>query len=218
MHNKSLSALVTLALTVTICVTGQAANMPVTDEATQAGVEATHEQIRQLRDAMIKAINDNNVDALAELVHKDVVLTAQDGEKLATIRSREGVRDYVTRLLTGPDAGVKQITIKPTVDELTILHGDDTGVAYGHSTDHYVLADDSEFDLPTRWSATIVKDDDTWQIASLHVSSNLFDNPVLDAISKYAMLAAICTGLLGLVVGFVIARLLKKQPANSTAP
>ncbi len=35
------------------------------------------------------------------------------------------------------------------------------------------------FDLPARWSATLVKEGDRWLVANLHMSDNLFDNPLL---------------------------------------
>jgi len=115
------------------------------------------------------------------------------------------------RFLTGPAAPVRELKINPVADELTILHGDDTGVASGSSTDHYVLADGDEFDLETRWSATVVKSGDDWQVASLHVSSNLFDNPVLKALSRLITLAGIAAGLGGLLIGYGIARLLSRR-------
>lgn len=169
--------------------------------------EATHDAIRELRDSLINSVNSKDVILLTSLLHEDVILTAQAGDELVTIRSRDGVGDYIDRLLTGPNAGVKQMTVNPVVDELTILHGDDTGIAYGHSSDDYTLRDGSQFTLKTHWSATIVKDDaSNWQLANLHVSSNLFDNPVLDAVKGYVLLAGIAAGLCGLLLGYIGAR------------
>lgn len=164
-------------------------------------VEATHDEIRSLRDDLIAAINGRDTDALLPLLHADVILTAQAGSRLETIRGHEGIREYMNALLIGDDAGVRELTLNPTVDELTILHGDDTGIAYGESTDHYVLRNSSEFVLKTRWSSTIVKDSDGWKVAALHISSNLFDNPVLNGQERILKIAAAVLGILGLMLG-----------------
>lgn len=182
-----------------------------------ASDDAKHAAIRQLRDALIKAVNTRDVDSLMDLLDEDVVLTAQDGDQLATIRGRDGVRDYIDRLLIGPDAGVRQMTVNPVVDELTILHGDDAGIAYGSSTDHYTLRDGSEFTLKTRWSATVVRDDDSqWRLGSLHVSTNLFDNPVLDGLKQYALYGALTAALAGCLAGYIAARFLGPKTTGSS--
>jgi hypothetical protein len=128
----------------------------------------------------------------------------QDGKELKAIRKHEGVRDYLHRLLTGPQPGVKSLQPTVAVDELTILHGDDMGVSFGSSMDHYVLSDGTEFSLPTRWSATVVKHEGKWKIANLHVSTNLFDNPVLDATRKRSYLDMALAGGVGLIAGIVV--------------
>lgn len=186
-----------------------------TATAASAGDDATHAAIRQLRDDLIATVNGKDADALIGLLHEDVVLTTQDGEQLATIRGRAAVRDYIDRMLIGPAAGVSQMAVNPVVDELTILHGDDAGIAYGSSTDDYTLRDGSQFTMKTRWSATLVKDDGDWRLAGLHVSSSLFDNPVLDAVKKWTLIAVSVAALVGLLIGYAAARLLGRSPGAS---
>jgi hypothetical protein len=145
-----------------------------------------------------------------------VVLTVQEGDKLTAIRKHDGVRAYLSRTFTGPNAPVKSFKPTVSVDELTILHGDSTGIAFGSSTDHYLMADNSEFDVPTRWSATMVKQDGQWQIANLQVSSNPFDNAVLNTVKRtsYWYVAGAAAG--GLVVG-MLAMTLLRRPATRAA-
>ena len=93
------------------------------------------------------------------------------------------------------------------------------GIAYGHSTDQYTLRDDSQFTLNTRWSATLVKGDaGQWQLASLHVSTNLFDNPVLDMLKQYSLIISIATGFAGLMIGILGTKMLNSTPNNSPVP
>jgi ketosteroid isomerase-like protein len=179
-------------------------------EAPKDKTEATHDEIRAVRDGVLKAVKAKDVDALLKYLHPDVVLTAQDGKEQKVIRKHDGVRAYLARQLTGPSALIKSIQPDVTVDELTILHGDATGVAFGSSKDHYVLADGSESVLPTRWSATLVKHDGTWKVANLHFSTSLFDNPVLTAVNRIMYwVGGIAAGvgfLAGLAVMWLVAR------------
>jgi hypothetical protein len=78
-------------------------------------------------------------------------------------------------------------------------------VAYGHSNDHFKLRDGTEFDQLTRWSSTLVKKDGRWKVASVHISANLFDNPVLYLAVKTT---ALWTGGIGAVAGMIVAFLI----------
>lgn len=161
-------------------------------------VERTHNELRALRDGVIKATNDGNVDALLEFLHPNVVVTWQNAE---VSRGRNGVREYLTRMTSGSAKVVRRFQTSPTVDELTILYGGDTGIAFGSSNDRFELSEGMNFDLTGRWSATLVKEGGRWMIASFHASSNLFDNPVLNLATRSAM----WTGVGGLVIGGLIA-------------
>ena len=164
-----------------------------------------------MRDGLLAAVAEKDLEGILSYLHEDVVMTMQDGTDLKTVRKHSGVRDYMERLLTGKSAGVKDLKVDLKVDDLTILHGADTGVAVGSSNDHYVLRAGSEFDLATRWSATVVADGEDWLVANLHVSSSLFDNPVINASKNYLFaVGGICLGI-GLLLGMVLARLFGKR-------
>ncbi len=201
----------TIACFSSLTVYGDEVLAPTQVDSAPSATEATHAAIRSLRDALIKATNEKDIDTLTSLIHEDVVLTAQDGDKLVAVRKRAGVRAYLQKMLTGPEAGVLSMTVNPVVDELTILHGGDTGVAFGSSSDHYVLRDGMEFDLETRWSATLVLVDGNWQIANLQVSSNLFDNPITRAMSKLTLYVGLGAALLGLLCGSLATFLVRKR-------
>ena len=181
------------------------AAMEAEKELNQA--DAIHEQLRALREKFLAAVNAKDYEAVVALLHPEVVLTAQDGKNLNLIRRHEGVRKYFNRLLVSSGHGVESLELNPTVDDLSMLYHNNTAVAFGSSIDHYRLVNGSEFDLKTRWSVTIVKEGDKWLIACLHVSSNLFENPVLATVSRMAMWLAIGAGFVCLVAGLFIGRL-----------
>ena len=56
-----------------------------------------------------------------------------------------------------------------------------------------------------RWTATLVRENGRWLIGSLHVSTNIFDNVLLNLAKKYgvraASLALVAGGILGWLLG-----------------
>ena len=69
-----------------------------------------------------------------------------------------------------------------------------------------------EFSLASQWTATCTRVDGRWLIASFHVSTNLFDNPLLTAASAWIYKAAAVSGVLALLIGLLIGRQLKRSP------
>jgi len=68
------------------------------------------------------------------------------------------------------------------------------------------FADGLELDLTTFWTATLVHEPDRWRIAAIHYSFNLFDNGILDAAHRGALVAAVGGVLAGFVAGLLFFR------------
>lgn len=170
-----------------------------------------HEALRGLRTEVLEAVKSRNVDALLKTVHPDFVFTTTTGE---AIRGRDGLRQYIDKMLEGPEASIKDFSYDVLSDELSVLHGDDTAVAWGPSTDHYTFVDGSTIDFPSRWSATLVRSEGRWLVASVHSSVPLFDNVVLDqakaALPKVGIGALIGGIVLGGVIGLIAGRMSKR--------
>ncbi|HEY0783451.1 MAG TPA: nuclear transport factor 2 family protein [Thermoanaerobaculia bacterium] len=183
---------------------------PAPAAASPAVIEKTHNELRAVRDGLVRAINAQDLDGVLSYLHPNVVVTFQDA---GVCRGHQAVRDYFTRMMSGPDRIVRGFHIAPVVDELTILYGDDTGIAFGSDTDDFDLTSGMKFRLKGRWTATMVKENGRWLIASFHASTNLFDNPLLDLAKQTARWVALGALVLGLLVGFFAARLLGRKRA-----
>src|SRR5713101_8940474 len=114
--------------------------------------EATHNELRALRETMVAALNRLDLDEMLKHVHQNVIFTAMNAE---VCRGHNEVRAYFNRMMTGPDRVVESLKVNLNVDALTILYGGDTGIAYGSSVDQYKLANGMEFEAKTRWSTTM---------------------------------------------------------------
>lgn len=205
-----------LPCTATISAQDEMPESPIESANGRIKTDAIHDQLRALREDFIAAVNAKDSEAVVALLHPEVILTAQDGKKLSVIRRHDGVRKYLNRFLVGQYHNVESMKLNPKMDDLPVLYFDNTAIAFGSSQFHYRMVNGNEFDLKTRWSATVVKEGDRWLLANVHVSSNLFDNPVLQTVSRMAIWLAIGTGAISLVVGFIVARLIYRKVNDLT--
>lgn len=170
--------------------------------------EATHEALRALLERCKQAIAAKDVETLAAQLHPNVVVTWPTGE---VSRGPAGVRAFYDKLLTGPAAQLESYTTEVSVDELTVLYGGDTGVAWGQAQDTFVLKGGRTQRMTSRWTATVVLHEGRWVLASFAGSVNPFDNPVLATAASGALtMGGVGGAVLGLLLGFGVARVLRK--------
>jgi ketosteroid isomerase-like protein len=165
--------------------------------------DAVHNELRTFRDGLLAAMNKGDIEAELAYFHPNAVVTWHNAE---VSRGREGMRTYLNRMLQGPDKVVASYKADVNVDELTILYGGDTGLSFGSAVEHFTMTNGKTFDLPARWSATLVKEGDKWLIANLHASDNLFDNPLLAIAKRMAWWVGGIALLVGLLIGWFVGR------------
>jgi uncharacterized protein (TIGR02246 family) len=171
--------------------------------------EAAHEELRGLMKEMVAAYNAGDVDKLLATLDDNCVITWQNAQ---VNKGSKQVKAYIEEMTRGPNRVVEKSTIAPEPDDPSFLYNDNhTAVAFGHSKDHYKLTDGTQFDHDTRWTATLVKKDGKWKATSIHISTNMFDNPILNMAVKRSMLwfGGIGAGaglLLGLLAGLFLRR------------
>ena len=165
--------------------------------------DPAHNELRALRDGLLDAIKKGDVERELTYLHPNVVVTWQNAE---VSRGHDGVRAYLNRMLNGPSKIVSDYKFDVSVDELTILYGGDTGISFGKSQEHIGLATGTNIDYPARWSATLVKEDGKWLVASLHASSNLFENPFLATTKRLMYIGCAVALVAGLLIGWLVGR------------
>ncbi len=184
-----------------------AADVAPPADATEAQ-EALHQELTAMREAIVKSVNEQDVEGLLKHVHPDVVVVWQNAE---ISRGHKGVRKYYEEKLGGPNAVLKSYTVEPIVEERTSLHGDDAGVAYGTVLCRFEFKNGRRFELNGPWSAMLVRNNGTWQIAGFHASSGLFDNPLLLSARNWLVWGCILAALAGMVIGAVVTSIRKRR-------
>ena len=187
-------------------------------QESDASIDAIHDEIRALKNGAEEAFNavgssgkDGDIDSVLQYVHDDIVLVAMNGE---TAVGKQGIRDYFVDKMAGPEPTVASVHHTFNVAALTTLYGDDTGVAYGDSVGTYELTNGMSFTADTYWTATMVREDGEWLLASFQFAPSIFENPLVDeAVGMVYQVAAIA-GVIGLIAGFVLARLFRRRSAS----
>ncbi len=177
--------------------------------------QAIHNELRQLLKGLEEAVNSQQYANLHQYLHKDMRITMSNQEVLF---SYDDV-DRFFQFWFGPEGYLKRVEMKLTADAQTELYADKTmGIVRGSGVENTYLSDNRFFPMKTRWTATVIKDDDgKWRILSLHIGVDFLDNPVLNMVeesSRYFVLAGALAGLLaGLLAGFLLWR---KRTASGT--
>jgi hypothetical protein len=70
--------------------------------------------------------------------------------------------------------------------------------------------------MALRWTAVLQKLEDKWMIQSLHFSSNLLDNPVLNAAQQLNKIVAVASGLGGFLLGAATTAILHRRTRQQT--
>src|SRR5262245_57894317 len=166
-----------------------------------------HDELRAMLKTVTEAMNSRNLDAITPLFHEKFSITTVDQQVFTNLTD---FKAYFNGLFAGDKALLKSITFNPTADALTEFVGDGIGLSRGASTDTYVFTDGDTRVMASRWTATLYKDGGKWKILNVHIGANLLDNPVLTALKSWLYKVGIGAGLAGLLLGFALARLMRR--------
>ena len=158
--------------------------------------------LHALRDGLLDAINQADLERQLTFLHPNVVITYQNAE---VARGREGVRAFLLKMTAGPEKLVESVHIEAKADGPAILHGD-TAIVFGSAVETYKMAHGSDLTLNGRWTAMLVKEQGQWLVAALHCSTGLADNPLIAATKKAGVTASIGSIVIGLIAGWLLGR------------
>jgi hypothetical protein len=177
--------------------------MPLSSSAATVPEDPAHNELRAVRDGLLDAMTKGDIERQLTYLHPNVVITWHNAE---VSRHPDGVRVYLNRMLTGPNKIVASYSADVNVDELSALYSGTTAISWGSAIEHFKLSNGMTFDLPGRWSATLIKENGKWLIASLHASDNLFDNPLLNTARRMTYWASGIGVIAGFLMGVFVAK------------
>lgn len=168
--------------------------------------QTEHDRLREFRQSLVSAVENRDIDAISAKLHPQVIVTWQNGE---VCRGKEELRAFYEKMAAGSGNQFEGYKVPPTPDVETTLYANGTvgvvGVVAGHHVGQFRLMGWS-FDMPNRWTATLVQENGEWLLAAYQVSMNVLDNPLLNAVKKVAIAVAILALLIGLGAGVWIGK------------
>jgi ketosteroid isomerase-like protein len=169
---------------------------------------AIHEELRSVLRDVTAAMNSGQYDKMLPYLTDDVEATSVTQEVMT---GRSEVSKYFQEWF-GPAGYMRKMEMKLEPDKLTELSADRSwGLVRGKALEHYEAKDGDRFDFTTRWTAVMVRSDDgKWRIRAIHFGTNHLDNPVLtkvrNTLTRYGVIGAIVTLIVGLILGWWIGR------------
>lgn len=160
---------------------------------------AIHEELRGVLKLLESAINSGDYDKMVPVISKQVRATPVNQEFLANPAE---VSAYFKKWF-GPGGYLKKLEIKLEADALTELSPDKSwGIVRGKGIEKYILSDNRPYELHTRWTATMVKEEDgRWRIRAIHIGTDFLNNPILAEAEGAISRVGIAGALGGLAIG-----------------
>jgi hypothetical protein len=157
-------------------------------------------QLLHLMTEVENGINDQNIDRMLAQMDDNATVTWLNAE---VSRGKADIRAYYQRMVGGEGAVLKKYLTKAKLGAPAKFYGD-AAVADGTTADEFSPWKRSVFKFDSNWSGTMTKVDGQWKLVSLHLSTNVFNNPLLDEYKQ--MLWSIGMGAFGagLVLMFLI--------------
>ena len=164
--------------------------------------QAIHDELRALLSGLENAVNSERYEELPRYFHNNMRVTMSNQEVLS---SHEDIGKFFD-FWFGKDGYLKRVEMTLSADALTELYADKTmGIVRGEGVENTYLSDSRFFPMKTRWSATVIKDDDgKWRILSLHMGVDFLNNPVLNMVEESGKYLALLGGLGGLLLGLLL--------------
>ncbi len=190
---------------------GMFTNTVSTETASAQGSadEAIHNELRAVQRRLIEAVNKKDVDALFAEVSPNIEFTAMNNDHVKGIGPG---RAYFSRMLTSSEKFLNNMSMTSEADALAELYADkQMAIATGIAKTHFDIRGGLAFDVPLRWTATMERTSGNWKLAAVHFSADAGDNPLLTAATAFWKWMGLAFAGLGIVGGFLAARLWRRQ-------
>jgi ketosteroid isomerase-like protein len=166
--------------------------------------------IIRTRDIALQALNTRNFGKIQPYLHPNFTITTVDNQIFHKVPEFE---KYWNQQFS---SSIKDIKMQLKGDTLRTFLTPEIDVASGEAIASFSFKDGKAADMALRWTAVLQKLQDKWTIQSLHFSSNLLDNPVLNAAQQLGRILAIAAGVGGFLLGAVTMLLLRRKTKPRT--
>jgi uncharacterized protein (TIGR02246 family) len=159
---------------------------------------------------MEAGINAQDVEQMIAQMAPEATVTWLNGE---VSRGHDQIRAYYHRMVKGDDRILDRYTTAAKLGASARFYGD-VAVADGTMQDAFVPVARGPFELSSNWTSTSAKIGGRWKVVSMHLSSNVFTNSLIEEAKDAALHAGIGGALGGILVGWLLGRARKRVMPN----
>jgi ketosteroid isomerase-like protein len=151
------------------------------------------------------AINAQDIESLIAQMSPDCTVTWWNAE---ISRGHDEIRAYYRRMVKDEGRIISKYTTKAKLGAHArfVGSGGDVALADGSMEDEFFPIIRGTFKLNSRWSATAAKSGGEWKIVNLHLSSNIFTNPLISELTRALWYAGGAGLLIGGLAGWFLGR------------
>jgi ketosteroid isomerase-like protein len=164
------------------------------------------DSIIRTRELALQALNTRDFSQIEPYLHPSFTITTVDNQVFHKVPEFE---KYWNQQFADT---IENIQMALKGDILRTFLSPQTLVSSGDAIATFSFKDGNVADMAMRWTAVLQKLQDRWTIQSLHFSSNLLDNPVLNAAQRQRWIFAVVAGIGGFLLGVITMLLLRLIP------
>ncbi len=152
-----------------------------------------------------KAINAQDIEGILAQMRSDCTVIWWNAE---VSRGHDEIRAYYRKMMKDNGRLITKYTTQAKLGAHArfLGSGADVALAEGSMEDEFYPIIRGPFKLNSRWSATAAKSGGEWKIASLHLSSNVFTNPLISELTRALWYAGGAGLALGGLAGWLLGR------------
>lgn len=164
-------------------------------------------QLLKLMHEVEAAINEQNIDRMLTQFADNATVTWLNAE---VSRGKSEIKAYYQRMVGGEQAILKKYLTKAQLAAPARFYGD-IAVADGTTADEFFPWKRSVFKFDSRWSGTMARIDGQWKLVSLHLSTNVFTNPLIVEYEQMLWYLGIGAFAAGLALTFIAMKFLRRS-------
>jgi len=192
--------------------------MPAQNESHQPDLHqpASHQEDRKallkILSAVENAINAQDIEGILAQMSPDCTVTWWNAE---ISRGHNDIRAYYRRMVKDDGRIINKYTTQAKLGDHARFVGSagDVALADGSMEDEFFPIIRGPFKLNSRWSATAAKSDGEWKIVNLHLSSNVFTNPLITELTRALWYAGVGGVVIGGLAGWFLGR--RRKPSEA---
>jgi ketosteroid isomerase-like protein len=151
------------------------------------------------------AINAQDIEGIIAQMRPDCTVTWWNAE---ISRGHADIRAYYRRMVKDEGRLISKYATQAKLGAHArfVGSGGDVALADGSMEDEFFPIIRGPFKLNSRWSATAAKSGSEWKIVNLHLSSNVFTNPLITELTRALWFAGGAGVVIGGLAGWFLGR------------